>query len=82
MNGDTLGRLFPEPPRHDSADAVVATAWLRDQPGVTAPVVGPRTEEQLDDALASLDVTIEPAVEARLDEIFPGPGPAPEAYAW
>lgn len=64
------------------APAVVATTWLRDQPGVTAPVVGPRTEEQLDDALASLDVTLEPAVEARLDEIFPGPGPAPEAYAW
>ncbi len=62
--------------------AVVATAWVRDQPGVTAPVVGPRTEAQLDDALASLEVTLDDETLRRLDEIFPGPGPAPEAYAW
>ncbi len=62
--------------------AVVATAWLRDRPGVVAPVVGPRTEGQLEDALASLELTLDAETEARLDEIFPGPGPAPEAYAW
>ncbi len=64
------------------APARMATAWLRDRPGVIAPIVGARTEAQLRDALASLEVTIEPDVLARIDEIFPGPGPAPEAYAW
>lgn len=62
--------------------AVVATAWLRDRPGVVAPIVGVRTESQLDDALRSLEVVLEDDVNARLDVIFPGPGPAPEAYAW
>jgi aryl-alcohol dehydrogenase-like predicted oxidoreductase len=62
--------------------AVVATAWLRDRPGVVAPIVGVRTEAQLDDAFRSLDVTLDAETNARLDEIFPGPGPAPEAYAW
>ena len=62
--------------------AVVATAWLRDRPGVVAPIVGVRTEAQLDDALRSLDVTLDDETNAHLDEIFPGPGPAPEAYAW
>ena len=62
--------------------AVVATAWLKDRPGVTAPVAGPRTEAHLDAALAAAELTLEPAVAEELDRIFPGPGPAPEAYAW
>jgi aryl-alcohol dehydrogenase-like predicted oxidoreductase len=61
----------------------VALAWLLHQPAVTAPIVGPRTMGQLDSALAALDVTLDEAALARLDEIFPGPGgTAPEAYAW
>lgn len=62
--------------------ATVATAWLMRAPGVTAPIVGPRTEAQLDAALEALDVGFEQAVLDRIDQIFPGPGPAPEAYAW
>ena len=58
-------------------------AGLGLRPGVTAPVVGPRTIDQLDGSLRALDVRLEADVLARLDEIFPGPGgPAPEAYAW
>src|SRR5256885_1145802 len=34
----------------------VAVAWLLHQPGVTAPIVGPRTPEQLDDLLGAADV--------------------------
>jgi len=63
--------------------AVVALAWLLHQPAVTAPIVGPRTAEQLTSALRALDVTLDEKALARLDEIFPGPGgAAPEAYAW
>lgn len=61
----------------------VALAWLLHQPAVTAPIVGPRTMGQLDSALRALDVRLDEAALARLDEIFPGPGgTAPEAYAW
>ncbi len=62
--------------------AVVALAWLLHQPAVTAPIVGPRTVEQLDEAVTALDVTLSEEGLKKLDEIFPGPGIAPEAYAW
>ena len=38
-----------------------ALAWLLHQPAVTAPIVGPRTMEQLDGALRALDVTLDEA---------------------
>jgi aryl-alcohol dehydrogenase-like predicted oxidoreductase len=63
--------------------ANVALAWLLHNPVVTAPIVGPRTIEQLDGVVKATELRLEPATLARLDEIFPGPGnPAPEAYAW
>jgi aryl-alcohol dehydrogenase-like predicted oxidoreductase len=63
--------------------ADVAIAWLLAQPVVTAPIVGPRTIEQLEGSLGAIDIHLEAEVLARLDKIFPGPGgPAPEAYAW
>jgi aryl-alcohol dehydrogenase-like predicted oxidoreductase len=60
----------------------VALAWLLHQPAVTAPVVGPRTQDQLDSALRALDLELEPGALQRLDEIFPGYRTAPEEYAW
>jgi aryl-alcohol dehydrogenase-like predicted oxidoreductase len=63
--------------------SVVALAWLLHQPAVTAPIVGPRTLDQLTGALRALEVTLDEKALGRLDEIFPGPGgAAPEAYAW
>jgi aryl-alcohol dehydrogenase-like predicted oxidoreductase len=63
--------------------ANVALGWLLRQPAVTAPIIGPRTMEQLDQSLGALEVTFTEETLNRLDEIFPGPGgPAPEAYAW
>jgi aryl-alcohol dehydrogenase-like predicted oxidoreductase len=64
--------------------AAVALAWLLHQKGVTSPIIGPRTLEQLEGAsLRAVEVVLaDDALEA-LDEIFPGPGgTAPEAYAW
>jgi aryl-alcohol dehydrogenase-like predicted oxidoreductase len=61
----------------------VALGWLLHNPAVTAPIIGPRTVEQLESAMGALEVDLGPDVLGRLDEIFPGPGgPAPEAYAW
>jgi len=63
--------------------ADVALAWLLANPVVTAPIIGPRTIEQLDGSLRALELTLDQATLKRLDEVFPGPGgPAPEAYAW
>jgi len=63
--------------------ADVALAWLLHQKVVTAPIIGPRTVEQLDQSFRALEITLPPETIKRLDEIFPGPGgPAPEAYAW
>lgn len=65
------------------APATVALAWLLGNPAVTAPIIGPRTMEQLDAALRALEVTLDDETLEKLDEIFPGPGgTAPEAYAW
>ncbi len=38
--------------------AQLATLWCKDQPGVTAPIVGPRTMEHLEDALAILEMSL------------------------
>lgn len=65
-----------------SDPARMALSWLLHRPGVTAPIIGPRTKEHLDDAVASLSIELDDQVLARMDEIFPGPGPAPQAYAW
>jgi aryl-alcohol dehydrogenase-like predicted oxidoreductase len=63
--------------------AEVALAWLLANPVVTAAIVGPRTVEQLRQALGCLTITLEADVLRRLDEIWPGPGgEAPMAYAW
>ena len=61
----------------------VGLAWLLSRPGVTAPIIGPRTVDQLDSSMRALEITLDEAALTRLDEIWPGPGgTAPEAYAW
>jgi len=64
--------------------AAVALAWLLAQKGVTAPIIGPRTLEQLEGAsLRATEIDLEEDALKELDTIFPGPGgTAPEAYAW
>ncbi len=63
--------------------ADVALAWLLHQPAVTAPIIGPRTMDQLTGALRAIEITLSEDALKKLDEIFPGPGgAAPEAYAW
>ncbi|MGD9728836.1 MAG: aldo/keto reductase [Nitrospiraceae bacterium] len=63
--------------------ADVAIAWLLHQPVVTAPIIGPRTLEQLNGSMRSVALTLSKDILKKLDDLFPGPGgPAPEAYAW
>ncbi|MES2463245.1 MAG: aldo/keto reductase [Armatimonadota bacterium] len=65
--------------------ADVALAWLLNNKVVTAPIIGPRTVEQLDGSLRALEITLSEETLKKLDEIFPPVGKggtAPEAYAW
>jgi aryl-alcohol dehydrogenase-like predicted oxidoreductase len=63
--------------------ADVASAWLLHNPAVTAPIIGPRTVEQLTGSLRAVDIKLTPETLDKLDKIWPGPGgEAPVAYAW
>jgi aryl-alcohol dehydrogenase-like predicted oxidoreductase len=62
--------------------ANVALAWLLHQRAVTAPILGPRTMDQLEGTVRALEVTLSPETLKHLDEIFPGHKTAPEDYAW
>ncbi len=74
---EALCREIGHPP------AEVALAWLLHNPAVSAPIIGPRTMEQLESAARATEITLDADALAKLDEIFPGPGgEAPKAYAW
>lgn len=63
--------------------ADVALAWLLANPVVTAPIIGPRTLDQLKGSLRALKIHLKTGTLKELDQLFPGPGgEAPEAYAW
>jgi len=63
--------------------AHVGIAWLLHQPAVTAPIIGPRTLDQLDGLVdKALAITLTDKHLLQLDEIFPGHKTAPEDYAW
>lgn len=74
---ETLCKEIGHPPGE------VALAWLLHNPVVTAPIIGPRTIEQLESAVRAAGIQLDEEVLKKLDEIFPGPGgEAPVAYAW
>lgn len=62
--------------------ADVALAWLLHQKAVTAPIIGPRTLDQLNGSLRALEIQLSAETLAQLDVIFPGYKPSPEGYAW
>jgi aryl-alcohol dehydrogenase-like predicted oxidoreductase len=63
--------------------ANAALAWLLHNPVVTAPIIGPRTLEQLTAAARAVEIKFDEAALKEIDGIWPGPGgEAPEAYAW
>ena len=62
--------------------ANTALAWLLNQPGVTAPIIGPRTVQQLNESIKSLEIKFDEALLSELDKIFPPAGTSPQYYAW
>ncbi len=63
----------------DLTPAEVALAWVRDQPGVTAPIVGARTTDQLRSALRVEDVTLPEEIVDALDDVSAPPTGYPES---
>jgi len=57
--------------------AQVAVNWVKDQPGVTAPIIGARTLEQLKDNLGSVGWALSADQRQRLNEVSDMPGPYP-----
>jgi aryl-alcohol dehydrogenase-like predicted oxidoreductase len=62
--------------------ANVGLAWLLHQRAVTAPIIGPRTMQQLEGAQRALEIKLDEEALEKLDEIWPGHKPAPKDYAW
>ena len=68
-----------------------ALAWCMTQPGVTCPIIGPRTMEHLEDNLGAMEITITDEDRTQIDEIIP-PGEmvspfyradfGPHSYRW
>src|SRR4051812_7959882 len=60
----------------------VAVAWLLRNPVVSTTIVGAMTIEELRADLGALAVHLDDELVQRLGQIWPGPGEAPQAYAW
>jgi aryl-alcohol dehydrogenase-like predicted oxidoreductase len=69
---ERLGTLAAE---RGLTSAQLALVWCKDQPGITAPIVGPRTLEHLEDSLGALDVSLDDDARAACDELV-APGGA------
>jgi len=59
----------------------VALAWVRDQPGVVAPIVGARTSGQLKGSLDADDVTLPEEIQSALDDVSSPLIGYPEAWS-
>jgi aryl-alcohol dehydrogenase-like predicted oxidoreductase len=57
----------------------LALAWCMSQPGITSPIIGPRTMAQLEDNLKAIDVKLSDDDRKRIDEIAK-PGRATVPY--
>jgi aryl-alcohol dehydrogenase-like predicted oxidoreductase len=68
-----------EPLRKGTSMSQYALAWCVQQPGVTSPIIGPRTMEQLEDNLKALDVKISAEDRAEIDKVSP-PGRVSAPY--
>lgn len=68
-------RLVAYAAERGASAAAIALSWVMDQPGITAPIVGPRTMEHLDAALAAADLRLSQDDRDFLDSLVP-PGTA------
>ncbi|MFN2166028.1 MAG: aldo/keto reductase, partial [Anaerolineae bacterium] len=72
---EVAGRVSEIAARYGLTPAQLSVLWLKDQPGVTSPIIGPRTLEQLKEMLAVADLEADDALRSAFDELVP-PGMA------
>lgn len=70
---DVVEGLHPLAEKKGCTLAQLALAWCMRQPGVTSPIIGPRTMEQLEDNLGALQVQIDEEDREAVDRLN-GPG--------
>ena len=68
---DVTEGLMPLAEAKDCTLSQLALAWCVEQPGITSPIIGPRTMEQLEDNLGALEVKITAEDRQRIDELVP-----------
>lgn len=74
--GVEVGRRFVRLAQEHGIDAAqLAILWVKDQPGVTAPIIGPRTVAQLENLLPVLEMSLSEELRAACDALVP-PGSA------
>jgi aryl-alcohol dehydrogenase-like predicted oxidoreductase len=74
--GVEIGQRFIQLAKeHEVSAAQLAVLWTKEQPGITAPIIGPRTVEQLKHLLPVMDMKLNAAVRQKCDELVP-PGSA------
>jgi len=69
---DTVEAIAAE---HGVPPARVALRWLADRPGVTAPLLGARTADQISDNLKAAEITLTAEQSKRLDDVSAPPTP-------
>ena len=75
QRGVEAGNRFAALAREYGLDpAQAAVAWVKDQPGVTAPILGPRTLAQLQSMLPAAEMTLPESLRAVCDAITPPGG--------
>lgn len=68
---ELVERLIPMAEEAGANIAQYALAWTLANPTVTAPIIGPRTMEQLEDNLKAVEVQIPPEHLRKIDEMVP-----------
>jgi aryl-alcohol dehydrogenase-like predicted oxidoreductase len=61
--------------QYNLTPAQLSLLWVKDQPGITAPIIGPRTPEQLTEMLQIADLQADDTLRAAFDQLNP-PGMA------
>ena len=68
---DAVEQIIPLAEKAGLPMTHLAMAFAIAHPGVTSAIIGPRTMDQLDDLLASVDVTLTDEILDRIDEVVP-----------
>ena len=61
--------MLEEARGRNASPIAVALAWNLARPGIVSPIIGPKTQQQLSDNLASLEVDLPAAAVERIDAV-------------